>query len=269
MVNPVLSIIIPCYNSGTYLPDALESIATYPDKSVYEVIIINDGSTDEHTISLLSSIKGDNLIILNQENKGPAAARNAGVKKAKGEYLLLLDADNKISSDYISKGLEIFSKHPDISIIHADPVFFGDTTTPRFHTGKFDMNRILIQNYIDNCTLIRKKAWEELNGQDENRLIMSHADWDLWIRAGAAGYQFYYINKSLFHYRILNNSMVQKYTEQGGNDPILKYIYSKHPNLIANYYNSLYNQFVFYQDDQKRPFRSFIKYFYNKYLKKS
>src|SRR4051812_30462131 len=102
MSEPVVSIIIPCYNSGKYLPEALDSISAYPDKGMYEVIIINDGSTDELTLSLLNNLQQNGEhIVLHQENKGPAAARNAGVKMAKAPYLLFLDSDNKIESNYI------------------------------------------------------------------------------------------------------------------------------------------------------------------------
>jgi glycosyltransferase involved in cell wall biosynthesis len=269
MSKPVLSIIIPCYNSGKYLPEALDSITTYPDKSTYEVIIINDGSTDAETISLLNDLPAQGFHVIHQENLGPAAARNAGVKAAKGQYLLLLDSDNKIEPEYISQGIDILSNQPDISIVHANPVFFGDTDQPRFNTGKFNLAKILKENYIDTCTVIRKTTWEVLGGQDEDRRIAGHADWEFWIRAGGAGYRFYYIDKPLYHYRVLNNSLVSQYIGEGMHGPVYSYVYGKHALLIAENYNGLYNNAAYGEKDQQRPFRSFFKHLYNLYFNRS
>ena len=268
MSNPVLSVIIPCYNSGKYLSDALDSIKAYADKSVYEVIIINDGSTDDATIGLLNELPAQGYHVIHQENLGPAAARNIGVKAAKGDYLLLLDADNKIEPEYISRGIEILNNQPDISIVHANPVFFGDTDQPRFNTGKFDLVKILKENYIDTCTVIRKTTWEALGGQDEDRRIAGHADWEFWIRAGGAGYGFYYIDKRLYHYRVLNNSLVSQYIGEGAHKPVYSYIYAKHALLIADNYGKLYSQVAYGKLDEQRPFRSFFKHLYNLYFKR-
>ena len=268
MIKPVLSIIIPCYNSGKYLPEALESIKTYPDESVYEVIIVNDGSNNNDTISLLKKLGKEGYLIINQENKGPAAARNAGVKIAKGDYILLLDSDNKVRKDYIYKGIQILNTHPEVSIVHGNSAFFGDTTDPRFYTGKFDMAKLLKGNYIDTCSVIRKTVWEQLNGQDENRLIIAHEDWDFWIRAGAAGYKFYYVDEILFDYRNRSNSLNRQFSDSYIFEPAINYLYCKHSPLIFEHYNNLYQQFYFYQQDQQHPIRSFFKFLYKKYIKK-
>jgi len=269
MSEPVVSIIIPCYNSGKYLPEALDSISAYPDKGMYEVIIINDGSTDELTLSLLNNLQQNGEhIVLHQENKGPAAARNAGVKMAKAPYLLFLDSDNKIESNYITESVAVLNSRPAVSIVHANPIFFGDTAKPRFETGKFDLVKILKGNYIDNCAVIRKTTWEALGGQDEERSIAGHADWEFWIRAGGAGYGFYYIDKPLYHYRVLNNSLVSQYLDGGAHEAVHSYIYGKHALLVADSYNWLYNEVAKSERDKRRPFRSFFKYVYRFYVNK-
>jgi glycosyltransferase involved in cell wall biosynthesis len=91
---PVISIIIPCYNQGQYILDAISSVEQYPDNSVYEIIIINDGSTDEISITVLKSLEEKGYHVLNQNNQGLSMARNNGIAIAKGKYILPLDADS-------------------------------------------------------------------------------------------------------------------------------------------------------------------------------
>ncbi|TWR27568.1 glycosyltransferase family 2 protein [Mucilaginibacter pallidiroseus] len=267
MDKPLVSVIIPCYNSGKYLPEALDSVTRYHDASVYEIIIVDDGSTDAATIELLNTLKNKHIVI-SQENRGPAAARNTGVKAAKGEYLLMLDSDNKIEAAYIDEGIRILDANSKTAVVHAVPVFFGDSSKPRFNTGPFDMELILKENYIDNCAIIRRSVWVELGGQDESRAVMSHEDWDFWIRVTSAGYQFHFIDKPLFHYRILNTSLVNDFMLPGGNDGVYSYMYGKHAMLLSKYYTDLLNEANYSRLDRQQPLRSFIKFLRNKYFKK-
>ncbi|MFD0750766.1 glycosyltransferase family 2 protein [Mucilaginibacter calamicampi] len=265
MSNPALSVLIPCYNGGQYLPAALASITSYPDKHLYEIIIVNDGSTDEATIGLLNSLQQQGYQVINQENKGPAAARNNAAKNAKGEYLLLLDSDNKIRHNYIKKGVDILRQNPEISIVHGKPVFFGNVTPSRlFDTGKFDMAKMLNCNYIDNCTLIRKSAWDMLGGQDEKSFV---EDWEFWIRAGIADLKFFYLEEDCFDYRIVSDSLTDSLAKERW-DSEAQYIYNKHVQLLTEQYKRLYIEKLIYHQDQQQPFRSFVKYFFKKYFKK-
>src|SRR4051812_30684422 len=105
-MHPIISIVIPCYNSGQFLPDAIESVRSYNGKHSYEIIIVDDGSTDEATLTLLEGLSVDSCVVLHQPNKGPAAARNTAIRHSKGEYILFLDSDNKIRPEYIDEGIK-------------------------------------------------------------------------------------------------------------------------------------------------------------------
>jgi glycosyltransferase involved in cell wall biosynthesis len=93
MSAPTVSVIIPCFNHGEFLPEAVASVAAIERPDV-ELIVVDDGSTDERTCQEIDAIIAQGIKVVRQENKGVAAARNAGVLVAKGQYILPLDADN-------------------------------------------------------------------------------------------------------------------------------------------------------------------------------
>lgn len=121
--NPLVSIVIPCYNHGAYIQEAIDSITV--DKIAYpiEIIIVDDGSSDNATHAKLEALQTAGYHVIFQKNGGPASARNTGVANAKGQYILPLDADNKISPDYINKAMPLLLKE-DIDIVYARPIFW-------------------------------------------------------------------------------------------------------------------------------------------------
>lgn len=263
-----ISIIIPCYNSGVYLSDALHSISN--SKNInnidFEIIIVNDGSTDEFTINFLNELSIENCTVLHQENRGPASARNTGVKESKAPNLLFLDSDNKIRPDFISTALRILKRNK-ADIIYGKPHFFGDLTRDVFKPGPFDMNSILLTNYIDMCSIMRKSVWEGVNGFDEALVLMGFEDWEFWIRAGSAGYNFHFVNEVLFDYRINSTSLLANKNVKENYDNVVDYVYEKHAKKVQRAYRNLYPQFLVYERDQRLPLRSFFKFFYMKYVK--
>jgi glycosyltransferase involved in cell wall biosynthesis len=205
-ILPRISIIIPCYNHGQYLREAINSVEDCSEKHLYEIIILNDGSTDNFTINILKQLTEEGYNVINQQNQGLGAARNNAIKTAKGEYILPLDSDNKIRSEYIYESIQVLDSQPEISIVYGDFDYFEDKTGEH-EVGEFNLQKIMIGNYIDACAVYRKSAWETLSGYDENMPVMGMEDWDFWLNMSLAGYKFKYIPKILFDYRVLKNSM--------------------------------------------------------------
>lgn len=260
------SIIIPCYNSGKYLPDALNSIepATEGRKFTYEVIIVDDGSTDPLTKDLLARLATEGkYTVLSRKNGGPAAARNTGIRKAQGEYLIFLDSDNRLKPHFIDKMFAVQQEYKR-DIIHGRAEFFGDTTEARFHTGHFDINKVIAQNYIDICCLIRREVMEKTGGFDDERLIMGFEDWEFFINAHSLGFTFCYVDEPVYDYRVLASSLSQQHTYEHIQE-VKQYVYRKHIKTFVGAFEWYYAQDVMYQADKRRPFRSFAKYLYRKY----
>ena len=105
-MHPRVSVIIPCYNQGHFLRQALESV-DQAGSALLEVIIVNDGSTDEATNDYCRQLQAQGYHVVFQENKGLSGARNTGIGLARGDYILPLDADNKIRPGYITESISI------------------------------------------------------------------------------------------------------------------------------------------------------------------
>jgi glycosyltransferase involved in cell wall biosynthesis len=175
-----ISIIVPCYNSGLYLPEAIESVRKYCGKYTYNIVLVDDGSNDEQTLQVLENYRNDDdIVFVKHENRGLAAARNTGCEAADAEFLLFLDSDNRILTEYIDNGIEFLSQNPDYAVVYGCPKFFGDNSREGYKTGYFDLENLLIGNYIDTCAVVRKTAWESVGGFDTS--IPSFEDWNFWL----------------------------------------------------------------------------------------
>lgn len=232
-----LSVVIPCYNQGEYILDALSSVQSCTEP-VYEVIIVNDGSTEALTLKVLSYLKDKGYQVIYQENQGLAAARNNAIKMAKGRYILPLDSDNKIRGNYITKGIEILDKYPEVGVVYGNAELFGDKTGI-WELPDFDVNRIMMGNFIDACAVIRKSMWEDCGGYDSNIPDkLGYEDWDLWLGATEKGWKFYHVSEVLFDYRFRENSMVSRCNIPENRRQLIRYIYSKHIGFfVTNFIN--------------------------------
>jgi len=224
-----LSVIIPCYNMGNYLRDAINSVKDYKGNDI-ETIVINDGSTDADTLKVLHDLEKGGIKIIHQANQGLAAARNNAIRASQGEYFLPLDADNKVRPAYIEKGIAVLDKHHDVAVVYGDALYFGEKKG-KWKSMPFNLRRLLQYNYIDACAVARKKAWEQVNGYDNS--ISPIADWDFNLSVAEAGWSFFYIPEVLFDYRYLNNSMIRTFTNRQFCED---YIGRKHGALYRKYF---------------------------------
>ena len=201
-----VTIIIPCYNQGHYLAEALQSIAV-ANMELIDVLIVNDGSTNDETKSILNKLHQEGFTIINQENQGLGAARNAGIMASNTDYILPLDADNKIISSFIERAINILDHDLSYAVVFSNANYFGDKTGI-LKPGKFNLQRLMLGNYIDACAMIRRSAICQVGLYDKMR-IMGYEDWDLWLKLAFNGYEFYYLNELGFEYRVRKDSMMK------------------------------------------------------------
>lgn len=241
-MNPIISIIIPCYNHGKYIQIALDSIEKAKDNYPIEIIIVNDGSNDQETIEILKRIEKDGYFVLNQKNGGLGNARNNGIKLAKGKYILPLDCDNRILEPYLNKAIDILENNNNIGVVHGDAEYFGNKKGV-WKIEPFDLKKMLAVNYIDACAVFRKKLWEDVGGYEENMPAQGHEDWEFWIALGTSNVQFHHLNKKVFCYFVSKDSMIRTFTDkmlQSNYD----FIFKKYSNFYQHYYKEMYSLYL-------------------------
>jgi glycosyltransferase involved in cell wall biosynthesis len=204
-----VSIVIPCFNQEAMLREALASVEQVRNPNLLEVIIVDDGSCEVETNKILSEAQEAGYCVVSQPNRGPGAARNTGIRLAKGEFILPLDSDNRLRDVYLNEGVSLLRKNPSVGVVYADAEYFGERDG-RWHVPEFDLLSLIRMNFIDTCALYRKKLWEELGGYDEQMICKGWEDWDFWLRVASHGGSFVHLDKIGFDYRVRTDSVIVK-----------------------------------------------------------
>jgi hypothetical protein len=203
--DPVdLSVVIPCYNQGEFLVDAIASVERTATEKC-ELIIVNDGSTETRTIEVLEVLRKAGYCILDRANAGLAAARNNGIRAARGQYILPLDADNRLAPGFIPAAIAVLKTKSDVGVVYGDRLEFG-ARSGRAHIPTFNLNLLLRSNYIDACAVYRREVWSSCGGYDAGAAVLE--DWEFWIAAAQAGWRFFRLDEVTFEYRVRPNSML-------------------------------------------------------------
>ena len=207
--DPLVSVVIPCFNYARYLSESVESVVNQVYKK-FEIIIVNDGSTDntiQVTKNLIKNFPSIKIKLINQSNSGhPSISRNKGIKEAIGEYILPLDADDKIHPWMLVDCIrEIQSGSPNRIIYTARQDFDGSDSV--IIPSQYNFEKLKRENHISYCALYPKKMWKEIGGYRTN---VGMEDWDFWIAAGLRGYWGCLIPKPLFFYRRHDSGQFQK-----------------------------------------------------------
>jgi len=195
-----VTVVIPCYNQAQYLSEAIESALNQTEPC--HVIVVVDGSPDNsEQIARKYPVK-----IIIQPNYGLSAARNTGIRAAKTEYILPLDADDKIAPNMVEKCLQV-----NADIVGVGQQEFGDRNGKTLFHSHPTVEMFRQANQINCCSLFKKQMWQKLGGYDEN-MKEGYEDWDFWYRATKAGYTVKTIQEYLFYYRKHGTSMVDRAT---------------------------------------------------------
>jgi glycosyltransferase involved in cell wall biosynthesis len=243
---PLISVIIPTYNTAKYLIETLEC-ALNQSWANKEIILVNDGSTD-NTLSLLKPYMAK-INYIYQENRGLGAARNTGLKAAKGDFVVFLDADDLLSPNFLEVMLKSIRERPGVDILYCWWSFIDESghllPEPGRYTGQGDLFQayVISNRFPVMAALTPKYCIDCAGGFDENKLISE--DWDFWLRVSQKGYKFDFLSEVLVYYRFHGSNMTlniershQRYTA------VLDKLYlSKHlPDKIMELKPTAYSQ---------------------------
>lgn len=211
-MKPIVSIIIPCFNSEATLEATLESVLNQKYQN-WEAIIVNDGSTDEtEKIAFRLINKDDRFKYFTKQNEGLGKTRNFGINKSIGTLILPLDSDNQLEECFVQDAVSVFETNTDIGVVYGHAQYFGKKNG-FWEVGDYKLEQMLVHNYIDACAIYKKKFWEEVGGYDENMPYQGHEDWELWVAFGTMNIMFYHLKKITFHYYVSENSMIRSFTQ--------------------------------------------------------
>jgi len=200
--QPWLSVIIPCYNQGRFLAAAIESVLNQRSGAV-EVIVVNDGSSDG-TAEVAARYAG-RIRYLYQPNAGLSAARNTGLLEARGEFVLVLDADDYLYPDTLTMHAAVAARNLDADVFHGGVQYvdslghvLGQRDAERLTPDPF--HALLAGNPLACHSLtIRRRALAEVGFFDIR--LRAAEDWDLWLRLAVAGREFVPVPGALVAYR--------------------------------------------------------------------
>lgn len=204
MISPLVSIIIPCYNYGRFLSDALDSVLAQTYRN-WECIVVDDGSMDiTESIAKGYVQKDSRFVYIHQQNSGVSAARNRALQEAKGAYIQLLDADDMLEREKLSLQVALLECNPSIDLVYSSIIFFKDhdivsKSNPTLLQNKKTISgkgEILLNNLIDDniflpgCVLFRKSLYDAV-GQFKKG-IEGIEDWDYFYRSALQQKAFYH-----------------------------------------------------------------------------
>jgi glycosyltransferase involved in cell wall biosynthesis len=211
--TPAVSVVVPAYNVSRFIAEALESVfaQTFED---FEVIVVNDGSPDTDELERALAPYLPRLVYLKQENRGPSAARNAGIRGARGPLVALLDADDVWLPTYLEEQLRALAADPALDLVYADAEYFGESelagrtfmqTCPS--RGAVTVESLLAQRcvVITSCVVARREVL--LRAGLFNESYRRSEDFDLWVRMAHGGARLGYQRRVLARHRMRPDSL--------------------------------------------------------------
>ena len=223
MADPLVTVILPCYNAHQHLDKALASVLEQTYNRI-EIIIVNDGSTNSETLDYLNSLDSS-INVVYQQNKGLPAARNRGFNEAKGLFVLPLDCDDWLEPNAIAQLLEAVEVAGES--VFAFPQMILEDQAAGITTKHYNLFEQLFLNQLPYCLLLPKVAWEKIGGYDES-MRQGYEDWEFNIRLSTNGWRAVTVPEPLFHYRVTGSGMLLS-TSGRQHCELWKTIRKKHP----------------------------------------
>jgi glycosyltransferase involved in cell wall biosynthesis len=184
-----VSIIIPCYNQERFITDAVNSVFNQETDLSFEIIVVNDCSTDNSVKVIEEHYNNDdNLFLINlDKNSKLPAVRNRGIEKSQGKYIICLDGDDAIPENYIQENYNnLVNNNVDIS--YSPSQCFG-ANGKRYNWIDFNLQILRANNYIHASAMFKREIWDKVNGYDEH-LTLGWEDYSFWLKAAKLGYSF-------------------------------------------------------------------------------
>lgn len=255
-MNPIISVIMPCYNQAPYMPDALQSLLDQ-DYPHWECIMVNDGSTDNTEEIAMQWVNADDRFkYFYKPNSGVCETRNYAIKQAIGKYLIPLDGDDKISPTYFTEAIDIFEKDPAVKLIYSDTILFGDRDD-KIINPSFEYEKMITENQIFNSAIFKRSDFLQTVGYNPN-MVYGIEDWDFYLSLLKPIDKVVKLDAFHYYYRIKavsRSTGVNQDAER--NNAMLLQMFKNHTSLFLEYFNPVRDHI------EAKAFKKDLEWHYN------
>lgn len=213
-MRPLVSAVIPAFNAQRHIADAVRSALAQTYEPL-EIIVVNDGSTDD-TAAVLSEFASD-IICIDQPNRGAAVARNEGIRRARGDYIAFLDADDRWLPGKLTAQMVALAAHADFPVAHTDSMVIdeqGQTVKPSANRRRQSRNGMVFDEFflcpialaLTSSVVMRRECFDTLHGFNPEYPIFQ--DYDFFLRT-ALHFPIFYLDQTLVQYRLTPSSLTR------------------------------------------------------------
>ncbi len=230
-LRPRVAVVIPCYNDGALVPEAVSSAQ---GADGVEVVVIDDGSTDPDTQRALDELIERGVTVLRQDNAGPAVARMAGVRATQAPYVYNLDADDLAVPGVLQAMADRLDADPGATVCYGDYQEFGDSELTRLVPQTIDPFRLAYTNEYPVTALFRRSALEVVGGWrhiDERRA--DYEDWHLWMTLAEYGHRGIHLGRGVLTFRRRLHGERRLGGAKADHRAIYRMLRREHPRLFA------------------------------------
>jgi len=211
---PRVSVVLPTYNQSAYLPYALDGVLGQTLRD-FELIVVNDGSTDD-TPRILEAYQAEHgFMVVNQENQKLPRALNAGFRRARGQYLTWTSSDNVMLPRMLETLADALDRHSGVGLVYADweVIDKEGEVVDRVQTFEYDRHLLMRTNYINACFMYRRVCQDKVGLYDPEYLY--EEDWEYWWRI-ARHFRMMRVPQMLYQYRVHGSSLSTTAVISGG-----------------------------------------------------
>jgi glycosyltransferase involved in cell wall biosynthesis len=221
-----VAVVIPCFNDGATLVEAVDSARN--EERLAEIVVVDDGSTDPSTLTILERLDDDGVRVLRQVNEGPAPARMAGVRATDADYVFPLDADDLVAPRGLERLADVLDRNPDVAAAWGSIQSFGHLEHVHRSRPTLDPWQVSYQNHLPICSLYRRRALLDAGGW---QLPGGYEDWDLWMSLAERGWTGVGIPEVTARYRTQPGRRLSRSSQRHAER--LERLRARHPALFA------------------------------------
>jgi len=231
--RPRVSVIIPCYNQGAFVDEAVDSVLAQTVDDV-EIVIVDDGSTDATTAATLAHYDRPKTRVVRTAHSGLASARNRALAESSGVYVCALDADDRLDPAFLARTTAVLDRDPSVTFVSTWLRAFG-TESWEWKPERCDLATLLGENTVLTAALVRRDALVAAGGYDAGMPVQGDEDWDLWLTLVTRGHRGAIVPEVLFYYRRRDGSMSRDCWHGPGHMPLARYRMTKHRASYERY----------------------------------